>query len=77
MIWALQERQQQQPEQYFVTSQLNLNPLAPQVATLIEAGQDNQSNKKRLHAKNYMQIRKEKQITTSKNRTRIQKQQCN
>ena len=28
-------------QQYFVTSQFSLNPLAPQVATLIEAGQDN------------------------------------
>ena len=27
---------------YFITSQLSLNPLAPQVAALIKAGQDNQ-----------------------------------
>ena len=31
-------KQQQQQQQYFITLQLILNPLAPQVAVLIEAG---------------------------------------
>ena len=32
----------QQQQQYSIILQLILNPLAPQVAVLIEAGQDNQ-----------------------------------
>ena len=50
----------------FIISQSRVNPLAPQLAALIEAGQDHQWNKKKIrtkknvHTKNYVQINKSK-----------------
>ena len=45
-----QQQQQQQQKHFFIIfiSLLRVNSLAPQAAALIEAGQDNQSRKKKL-----------------------------
>ena len=40
-----------QQQQYFISSQLSLNLMAPHIAVPIEAGQENHWKKKKMHTK--------------------------
>ena len=63
----------QQQQQYFITLQLILNPLAPQAAVLIEGSQDNHTVQEEKKRRKYTL----KATDKYENRLNLQKQLCN